>query len=190
MVLQLWPSLSSLPLFTVIAHCAMAKPFYRAASMDCWTEALNCKFFSCPFLIPHKCWLLRVICEPGPLRLTQGRSSLSGESLVAFMGGWWVSCCPRWSHRQWLHAGWAGGFSAVQGTLNADAHGVSSQERPCWGGREVAATGLHAAGLGGTEAAPGGGDPFPLLHSSECPGRWDNSSWRQKPLVWLSGDLA
>lgn len=54
MVLQLWPSLSSLPLFTVIIHCTTSKPLYRSASMDCWMEALNCKLFTCLFLILHK----------------------------------------------------------------------------------------------------------------------------------------
>lgn len=32
----------------------MSKLLYRSASMDCWIEALNCKFFSCLFLMPHK----------------------------------------------------------------------------------------------------------------------------------------
>lgn len=54
MVLQLWPSLSSLPLFTVIIHCTMSKPLYRSASTDCWMEALSCKLFTCLFLILHK----------------------------------------------------------------------------------------------------------------------------------------
>lgn len=146
----------------------MAKPFYRTASMDCWTEALSCKFFSCPILIPHKCELLRMMCEPGPLRLTQGRSSSSRESLVAFMGGWWESRCPRCSHRQRLHAGWGGGFSAAQGTLNADARGASSQERPRCRRQRGCSRGALRCGVGRSGGCSWG-NPLPPL-SSKCPG--------------------